>query len=247
MEATEETTAKSYCKPNCVSEKDILDIAWNYFQQHAQQRLSFFNFFVIFSVLMTTGLISTFQEKYNAHSIGIAIGLMLSLISYVFWKIEERNKYLTKTGENAIKQIEQHYPCAKCYPDPVKFKIFSLEQEETDKIRKEQRGKIFVFRQISHSKSFNLIFFVFFVVGVLGAGASIYFQFYHPQSEQKIQQRKTDLEINDLKEDISKLVHEYTKLNTILIQILSSQTTQQLKENAPGRNVPAAPPSSSPP
>ena len=44
-----------------IENKDILNTSWLYFQQHAQQRISYFNFFVAFSTLLTTGMISTFQ------------------------------------------------------------------------------------------------------------------------------------------------------------------------------------------
>lgn len=53
-----------------ISKKEMLMIAWNYFQQHAQQRISYFNFFVAFSALITTGMISTFQEDYKYHIVG---------------------------------------------------------------------------------------------------------------------------------------------------------------------------------
>jgi hypothetical protein len=82
---------KQKCNNGCVTEKEILTLSWNYFQQHAQQRLSLFNFFVVFASLMTTGLISTFQTKYEIHFIGIGVGLVLAFISFIFWKIDERN------------------------------------------------------------------------------------------------------------------------------------------------------------
>ncbi|MBW2998461.1 hypothetical protein KY321_02885, partial [Candidatus Woesearchaeota archaeon] len=68
-------------------------------------------------------------------------------------------------GENAIKQIEEHYSCAKCYPDEAAFQIFILEENNTKQIRKEQLSKNIIFRQISHSKAFNLYFyFILFVI-----------------------------------------------------------------------------------
>jgi len=48
-----------------------------------------------------------FQLK--AYPIGAAIGLMLAFISFIFWKVDERNKHLTKTGEHALKELESRY------------------------------------------------------------------------------------------------------------------------------------------
>jgi len=209
-----------YCHPNCVSEKEVLELAWNYFQQHAQQRLSFFNFFVAFSALTTTGLISTFQEKYDAHSIGIAIGLMLSLISYVFYKIDERNKYLTKKGEDAIKQIEKHFSCAKCYPDKIAFQIFLGEEEDTGRLRVQQKKKNILLRQISHSKSFNIIFIIFFLVGIIGASASVYFQFYGSDIKRNDIDQKTYGELVIINAQLVRLVNSNDKTNKELLKYI---------------------------
>jgi amino acid permease len=107
-----------------IKESDVLDLAWKYFQLHAQQRLLCFNFFVVFSSLMTTGLVATFKEKYEAHFIGFVIGLILSLISFIFYKIDQRNKFLIKHGENVIKEIEDKYKFENEYNDTNKLKIF---------------------------------------------------------------------------------------------------------------------------
>jgi hypothetical protein len=222
---------KLACNSNCVTEKDILHISWNYFQLHAQQRLSFFNFFVIFSALMTTGLISTFQEKYDAHFIGIAVGLMLSLIAFVFWKIDERNKYLTKASEDAIKIIEQHYKCSQCYIDSNKFQIFSREEIETNQIRISQKKRLFPFRQISHSKSFNFIFLVYFIIGLVGAGTSTFYQFSHISSnDQNVQEIiKRDISnINNRIDKINSTMSESIKINNALMNHIASQNIPKI-------------------
>ncbi len=219
------------CHQYCVSEKEILNLSWNYFQQHAQQRLSFFNFFVVFAVLATTGLISTLQEEYNAHSIGIAVGLMLSLISFIFYKIDERNKYLTKTGENAIRQIEKNYSCVNCYPDKAEFQIFSIEEEETKKLRMAQKKKSIIYRQISHSKSFNLIFIIFFIIGILGAATSVYFQYNSPGSKQKLLENRINTELLAISNQLVELLRSNTALNKELInQLQIAHKTDELKD-----------------
>lgn len=156
-----------------IQEKDILDLAWKYFQQHAQQRISFLHFFVIFSGLITTALLTTFQEKYQAHTIGISLGILLSIISFIFWKIDDRNKFLTKLGENAIKEIESKYDFITNYDNLEKLKLFSYEEERTKEVKK--NGNI-ITRQMSHGKSYNLIFLIFFIIGIVGSLSSIYYQ-----------------------------------------------------------------------
>lgn len=158
-----------------IIEKDIFDLSWKYFQQHAQQRISFFNFFVVFSGLMTTALITTFQEKFNAHIIGAGIGLMLSFISFVFWKVDQRNKFLTKIGEDAIKEFETTYHFQLQHINLDKIKVFTYEGTQTQNLNGHKWWKVFT-NQVSLGKLFNLIFLIFFCIGLIGTVSSVYYQ-----------------------------------------------------------------------
>jgi len=178
MERREEKKTK---EKSCISEKDILDLAWKYFQQHASQRISYFNFFVLFSSFMTTGLITTFHPQFRAHAVGVAIGLMQVFLSFVFWKVDERNKFLTKIGENAIKEIEKNYElegCCQHNPHPIQ--MFLHEVAQTENIFENQKNVPLLKRQISHSKSVIMIFIVYAFVGFCGACFAIYSHFYPP-------------------------------------------------------------------
>ena len=42
---------------------------WNYFQLHASQRMTTFNFFVVIAALLTAGLARTFDKDYPYHSV----------------------------------------------------------------------------------------------------------------------------------------------------------------------------------
>ena len=173
---------KKYDKEkSCITEKDILDLAWKYFQQHASQRISYFNFFVLFSSFMTTGLITTFHPQFRAHALGVAIGLMQVFLAFVFWKVDERNKFLTRIGENAIKEIEKNYElegCCQHNPHPIQ--IFLHEVAQTENVSGNQENVPFFKKQISHSKSFNMIFVVYALVGFCGAGFAVYSHFSPP-------------------------------------------------------------------
>jgi len=153
--------------------KDLLDIGWKYFQQHAQQRIAYFNFFVVFSVLVTSCLMTTFQEKFEIHYVGIFLGVCQIIISYVFWKIDERNKFLTKHGENLIQKIENKYILAENDLEKEELSLFSTEEKHTCNIRSAQKGKGFLKKQISHSTSFRIIFIFFFLIGLFGMIMSI--------------------------------------------------------------------------
>lgn len=162
--------------------KEALDVAWKYFQQHAHQRIAFFNFFVIFQALMTSGLLATFRPEFGPHVIGVGIGVMQTFIAYVFWKVDQRNKFLTKHGELALIELEKLYAFVPDdSPEPSPVQIFTSEVVRTAAVKERVKDERFWKRQKSHSKSFNLLFVVFAFVGLSGALSSGLYHFvFHP-------------------------------------------------------------------
>ena len=55
-----------------MSNKDLLEHAWKYFQLHAAQRIAVFNFFVAASGLQTAGLIYSLRGGYGTAAYSIA-------------------------------------------------------------------------------------------------------------------------------------------------------------------------------
>jgi hypothetical protein len=138
--------------------RDHRDYAWEYFKVHAQQRMSLFNFFVIFSSLATTCLVATFQEKAQAHLVGIGLGVLLLAISFVFWKLDERVRFLVKHAERALKWIETKYHADGPDEKPHVLQLFTCEEALTaDELA------------VTYAKCFRWTFFAFGLVGLVGA------------------------------------------------------------------------------
>lgn len=163
-----------------VTEGEVFELAWKYFQQHASQRISFFNFFVVLASSMVALLVAAlFQLK--AYPIGAAVGLMLAFISFIFWKVDERNKHLTKTGEHALKELESRYGFLPKFDDatadkgPAVLRIFTREEWATKKLREAQRGRPIWRRQLSLSRCLDLLFIVYGIAGCIGAALAIIF------------------------------------------------------------------------
>lgn len=160
-----------------IGEKEELDLAWMYFQQHASQRVSFFNFFIVLATSLTAVLV-TAVFQFRVLLLGAAVGLMLSFTSFVFWKIDQRNKHLTKMGENALRELESCFPLPASgsampkHPHPIQ--VFTHEAWRTTCTRQEERDEPMWKREFSFSKSLNLLFLVYGSVGLLGAGTSVF-------------------------------------------------------------------------
>lgn len=143
---------------------------WDYFQLHATQRLTTFNFYIVLSTLLTTGLFSTFQKEFVLIPVGVILGLLLVLLSFVFWKLDERNKGLIKNVESGLKYLELQTPSK---PEGEVTKIFCYEELSTERIRMQR--SVWPWKNLySYSESFRFIFFLFAALGLIGAIASLY-------------------------------------------------------------------------
>lgn len=146
--------------------KDFQKYAWDYFSVHASQRMSLFNFFVIFCSLLTTGLFVTFQESFQIHTVGIAFGILIILISFVFWKLDCRVGFLIKHAETALKEIERDFPPDDNTGVPHVTKLFTLEEYLTDQ-KKETSGCYWKLH-LTYSVCFRIAFIAFAVIGAVG-------------------------------------------------------------------------------
>lgn len=88
-------------------QKSAFDHAWRYFELHAAQRLSLFNFFTALASVNLAGLGATFLANRALSPLGALLGLVLALLSFVFWKLDQRVSFLVKHGEEALSGLEQ--------------------------------------------------------------------------------------------------------------------------------------------
>lgn len=142
--------------------------AWDYFQMHSSQRLTTFNFYIVISSVIATALFSTFQKDYKVPSLGVFLGLLMVLFSYIFWKLDVRNKQLIKGAEAALKYFEGISELEDKDGMPHIAKLFQHEEYETNK--RKDNNSMFPWKSFySYSNSINRIFLAFAIVGLIGA------------------------------------------------------------------------------
>jgi len=125
--------------------------AWAYFQLHAAQRITIFNYFVVFSGILATGLAAAIQGPPRLASVGVALGLLLALLAYLFWQLDRRTSFLVKHAEDAIKLQE-----------PAGARLMNDEVDKTRIARKNDS-------LWTYSEVFRVIFSVMAMVGIGGA------------------------------------------------------------------------------
>lgn len=125
-----------------------LNHAWQYFQLHAQQRITTFNFYIVLTGLLTTGIATaTYNLPQNA-ILTASLSVFLVGISYFFYKLDERVSFLIKGAEIVIIENE-----------PADAKIFGNEIDRTVIAIKDG--------QWTYGKSFRTIFRAVAAVGVV--------------------------------------------------------------------------------
>jgi hypothetical protein len=82
--------------------------AWNWFQYHASQRLTAFNFFLI---LTSAGIVG-YGNAARDHSWGyaIAIAFVGLIVAVGFLAMDIRNTELVQCGRNALDELEKQLP-----------------------------------------------------------------------------------------------------------------------------------------
>lgn len=80
--------------------------AWKYFELHAQQRITVFNFYIAIIGLLISGVgVSMQQGDKYIYLCSIAGGFMV-FISFIFWKLDQRTSMLIKNSEYVLRETE---------------------------------------------------------------------------------------------------------------------------------------------
>jgi len=140
---------------------------WCYFQLHAEQRLKTFEFYIVMATVLLSGYGVSLKET-DLKPISVVLGILLTILSFVFWKLDIRNKQLIKNAEQALKTIEN-----ECLPEnsgdtPNIFKLLNYDDFKT-KQEKEKTSRFFWQKHFSYSKCFNTMFFVFAILGIIAS------------------------------------------------------------------------------
>ena len=144
--------------------EELCKRAWDYFEMHASQRLETFNFYIVLSSVIATATF-TILPSSQASRVSWLLGLLLIFLSFVFWKLDSRNKDLIKGAEAAIKYFEQNSDLNDDGEEPHVAKIFLREEFLTSK-RRRKKSVFFWKNYLSYSNCFNIIFINFGLAGL---------------------------------------------------------------------------------
>lgn len=127
--------------------------AWNYFQLHAQQRLTLFKYYITLLTFLTAaaGFLYVkfpFRETTSEHA-GIFIMILFILVTFIFWRLDWRNEKSLQKSRNAILKLEEKDLVFK--EDDPQLKIFIADEDCCD------------------CNKYTLCFYAIFITGLLAA------------------------------------------------------------------------------
>jgi len=144
-------------RTNNATRQRALEHGWRYFELHANQRMALFNFFLVLSGLVAAGLAASLQEGSYFITLGIVFGLFLIVISFVFWKLDQRVSFLLKHSEAAIATLELENL-------PVSGQLFANEPSRLSAINSSLHGLLRVW---TYGECFRLVFFTMALFGAV--------------------------------------------------------------------------------
>lgn len=80
--------------------KEMREHIWNHFTISAEARLATFRFYLAFCTILLTGLALVYDSKEKW--LAVSLSLLLSFLSFIYWKVDIRHKALINHAECAL-------------------------------------------------------------------------------------------------------------------------------------------------
>lgn len=143
-----------------LTENDFLNMSWNYFSLHANQRMQLLHFYILLETLFVTGLLALFQVNEKLTIFRLVLSVAIIFFSCIFFALDKRSKQMIEYSEDAIKNIEQKY--VLLYSKEIM--VFTMEHEKTSCAR---RWSWFAREILSYSKLLRFIYIFFTAIGLM--------------------------------------------------------------------------------
>ena len=144
---------------------DSTNYVWEYFRYHASQRLTTFNFYIIICTLLGSGYLRAIN---GALGVATVLAFILCFITFIFWKLDVRNKQMIDNARKAMRIIECKNSRKRMQQsqDPCFLFCYLDSQTKNEKKKKSIWPWKFYY---GYAECFRLVFVLFFTLGLLAA------------------------------------------------------------------------------
>jgi len=133
-----------------MDDKEIREQAWKYFELHANQRMTLFNFYITISTALVAGIGVFLNFGKIPNILIVTLGILMIVFSIVFWLLDNRTRYFIHLSERVIREIELNYKNES-------FRIITIEERESN-------AKSRFFR---YSFALKVVFVLFIILGLI--------------------------------------------------------------------------------
>ncbi len=140
--------------------------AWDFFTVVASQRLTVINFYIAIATLLAGGQIALLQNTQYLKA-GTALGVLLVVLSFIFWKWDRRSSDLIKLAEETLMYYESRIEIGDASPEGHTAQLITRECQFTkDKKKKTTRSLHCYF---TYRVCLNLLYWMFSSIGIVVA------------------------------------------------------------------------------
>lgn len=141
--------------------------AWDYFRHHACQRTTVFHFYLVVCALLTAAY---FRTLGSPSTVGprVVLGLAMVFLSFIFYKLDQRNAGMVEIGEKGLKALESSLVLEDLGGFPDDVCVFSIEEKQTADAEDQGEFWSLMKNHYGHRECFRLIFQVVAALGALG-------------------------------------------------------------------------------
>ncbi len=124
-----------------------------------------FNFFLVFSGLIL-GAFSAVKGMAPGAKVVALLPLLLVLTAFIFWRLEERTRRLVKSGEDALRFLDEQWPVEPLSDEtPHYLRLFERDDNLMELAKKRWWSRHLV--PISYADSFRIAYLMIGGVGIV--------------------------------------------------------------------------------
>ena len=143
-------------KDESMTNKDWLDLSWNYFSLLSGQRMGMIDFYIVIEVALVGALFALMALENRMLWAECTVAAAITFFSITFFVLDCRTKAMIHSCEEVIKDIEaMHYP-KKDKNDNIRLP-FHLVDSKTDKMHV----------RMTYSRVFLILFFAMGILGMV--------------------------------------------------------------------------------
>lgn len=147
--------------------KELREYAWKYFDLHANQRMSVFNFFLILAGLLAASYVNSLTAEVPNYGVCAIVANMLLCVAFIFWRLDQRTAFLIKNAEKALMEAEK--AISSEVREPGVDQLFRYEDGRTKELTKHWWSN-----HLTYGACLRGVFFGFGLAGVLGGVAALW-------------------------------------------------------------------------